>query len=228
MRFLMLRASSALGLRFGFLLLDAPGWALGLIAAAAILLLAPGAAFAADIAEPPLHQLLDILMPLAWAVVSAAVPILLHAILVKAKLDKNVALAGLLTAATGRAGGIAYSAMVAEADHLGDEPIKNVAIAKGVNYLAAALPDTIKALGVTPDHLGAMVSAELGRLLAADPNVAIPPAPPRPAPAPLPADPAPVPVVVDAAPAAAQPPAAAPPVIPAPAVVNPAPGAQQA
>ena len=213
MRFLMLRASSALGLRFGFLLLAAPGWAFGLVAAAIFLLLAPGAAFAADIAEPPLHQLLDILMPLAWTVITAAVPILLHAFLVKTKLDKNVALAGLITDATTRAGGIAYSAMVAEADHLGDEPIKNVAIARGVNYLLATLPGTINALGLTDDHLKTMVTAQLGTLLAGDPNVAIPPAPKR-DPAPLPATPAPVAAVVNAGPAAA-------PTIPAPAVVNP-------
>ena len=48
-----------------------------------------------------------------------------------------------------------------------------------------SMPDAIKRLGVTPDHVGAMVTAELGKLLAVDPKVSIaPPVSPASAPAP--------------------------------------------
>ena len=58
-----------------------------------------------------------------------------------------------------------------------------------MQYVMQSMPDALKRLGVTPDHVGAMVTAELGKLLAVDPNVSIAPpvSPASPASAPAPA-----------------------------------------
>lgn len=124
-----------------------------------------------------MRPILDALLPLLAAVISVAVPILTRALLARFKLQDNAVLAGLVSEAAKRAGGIAYAMMVAEAGHIGDQPIRNVAIAKGVGYVSQMLPETLAKLSLTPDHVGQMVAAELGRLLAADPTIGIPAAP---------------------------------------------------
>ena len=54
-----------------------------------------------------------------------------------------------------------------------DIPVRNVAIAKGVQHVLASTPDALAALGITPDQVKAMVEARFGGLLAADPTVTI-------------------------------------------------------
>ena len=54
-----------------------------------------------------------------------------------------------------------------------DIPVRNVAIAKGVQHVLASTPDALTALGITPDQVKAMVEARFGGLLAADPTVTI-------------------------------------------------------
>jgi hypothetical protein len=51
--------------------------------------------------------------------------------------------------------------------------IRNAALAKGVQHVIASTPDALAALGITPDHVGQMVEARFGGLLATDPNVSI-------------------------------------------------------
>ena len=81
----------------------------------------------------------------------------------------------------------AYGFIVAAGAKYTDVPIRNVAIATGVQHVLVSTPDAIKALGIDEDHVTAMVSARLGGLLATDPTVTIgPDAPSLPAPDPVP------------------------------------------
>ena len=68
---------------------------------------------------------------------------------------------------------------------VGNVTLTNAAVAHGMQYIMQSMPDALQRLGVTPDHVGEMVTAELGKLLAVDPNVSIaPPVSPAGAPAP--------------------------------------------
>lgn len=147
------------------------------------------AAVTVTAAPPPTYgkQALDAVMPLALAALTALATILANAIMAKLKIDRESALGQKIQAAAARGAGLGYSVMAEEASHLADMPIKNLAVSKGVAYVQTMLPDTIKALDLTPDKVQAMVEAELGKLLAVDPNVAIGPTPTAAAPAPAPA-----------------------------------------
>lgn len=128
-------------------------------------------------AASPLEALLAPLVPFAAAVIAAVLGVVARAVVRHLGLQANAVLAGLVDTAVKRAAGLAYSFMLAEASHIGDQSTHNIAIAKAVGYVTAALPDTLAKLGLTPDSVAAMVSAELGRLLAVDPTVGIPAAP---------------------------------------------------
>jgi hypothetical protein len=78
-----------------------------------------------------------------------------------------------LADAAGRGAALAYSALATTGSTIADVPIHNAAVSVGVNYVLNAMTDTIKASGVTPDHVASMVTAELGKLLAADAGVTV-------------------------------------------------------
>jgi hypothetical protein len=128
-------------------------------------------------------EVLQPILPLVSVVLTVLVGWLTREIVNHTALKNNAILAGKVQDAATRAAGIAYNVIVAQASHINDQPVRNVALAQGVAYLNTMLPDTLKVLGVTPDKAAAMVEGELGKLLAADPNVAIPPVPAVPAPA---------------------------------------------
>lgn len=98
--------------------------------------------------------------------------------------------------ATARGAALAYSALVTTGTDISNIPVNNAAIATGANYVLNSMTDTIKAAGITPEHVATMVTAELGKLLAADPGVTVstPPALPAPAPQAAPRPAAPVPL----------------------------------
>ena len=73
----------------------------------------------------------------------------------------------------GRAAGLTYQMLATAGGSVGSVTLTNAAVAQGVEYVMQSMPDAIKRLGVTPDHVGAMVTAELGKLLAVDPNMSI-------------------------------------------------------
>lgn len=75
--------------------------------------------------------------------------------------------------AVGRAAGVAYKQMVeARVAHTGQTSLA-AAVAEGQAYLLAHVPDALKAAGLTPEVAAQMVSAELGKLLAIDPSIAV-------------------------------------------------------
>ena len=56
---------------------------------------------------------------------------------------------------------------------IGIVAIRETAIAKGVQHVAASTPEALTDLGITPEHVRNMVEARFGGLLAADPSVSI-------------------------------------------------------
>jgi hypothetical protein len=54
-----------------------------------------------------------------------------------------------------------------------DVAIRETAIAKGIQHVAASTPEALTDLGITPEHVRSMVEARFGGLLAADPSVSI-------------------------------------------------------
>ena len=54
-----------------------------------------------------------------------------------------------------------------------DVAIRETAIAKGVQHVAASAPEALTDLGITPEHVRSMVEARFGGLLATDPSVSI-------------------------------------------------------
>jgi hypothetical protein len=99
-------------------------------------------------------------------------------------------------AAATRGAGIAYQALATAGANIGNIPVHNAAVAGGVNYVLNSMADTIKAAGITPDHISNMVTAELGKLMAVDAGVTIGAVASIPAPAPAPAPAARAPVTV--------------------------------
>lgn len=84
-------------------------------------------------------------------------------------------LRGAVNDAAARAGGIAYAFLQSQTA-IGGNPSMNNAIDQGVDHLRTSLPGAIAALGIAGPVLANMVKGELGKLLAADPNVSVGPA----------------------------------------------------
>jgi hypothetical protein len=153
------------------------------------------------------------LLAIACAVLTAAVPIVVPALLRSLKISADADLVNKVDMACTSAAGEAYRFAVAHEGGLSNVAVQNGALAVAANYVLRAIPQTLDQLGITPDKVEAMVAARLGTLLASDPTVSamggtIAPEPPlhelAPAADPgLPATPTPVPVaIVGAAPAA--------------------------
>jgi hypothetical protein len=139
-----------------------------------VLYAVPAAAAEVTPATMNVAPLRDFVLALAAAIVSSAVPVLVPALLVRLRLSRNVALSGLITGAAQRAAGIAYHALVSAETNSDTVVFRNAAVAEGTRYVLATLPATVAALGLSPEHVAAMVTGELGRLLAVDPNTSIP------------------------------------------------------
>jgi len=77
--------------------------------------------------------------------------------------------------AASTAAGLAYAYQANQAAQGLPVPSQQAAVALGVNYLARAMPDTIKHFGKSTDDLADTVTGELGKLLATDPNVSVAP-----------------------------------------------------
>ncbi len=75
-----------------------------------------------------------------------------------------------IKAAADQAANLAYSHMLTYGATI---PMKNVAIAMGLNRMLASVPDYLKANGITPEHAAGMVETRLAGLLAAGPTVTV-------------------------------------------------------
>ena len=122
-----------------------------------------------------LSPLAAALLPLVQAAVLAAVPLLLVWLRQHMVLMQDATLSGSIADCVGRGAGLTYQMLATAGGSVGSVALTNSAVAHGVQYVMQSMPDALKRLGVTPDHVGAMVTAELGKLLAADPNVSIAP-----------------------------------------------------
>lgn len=124
-----------------------------------------------------LSPLVQGLAGLACAAVTAAVPVLVPALLKRWKLDLTQAQSDTIVGACDRAADLAYKFLVDNKAAYDNVEIRNVAMAKAVAYVAAHVPDAMKALGVTPEHVHDIVEAHLGARYVADQNISIAPVP---------------------------------------------------
>lgn len=115
------------------------------------------------------------LLVLASTAVTAAIPILVPALLSRLRLADDKDLSDKLMAGADAAAGAAYKFALAHEGGLSNVAVHDAALATAVNYVVTKLPDTLKALNLTPDHVHDMVSARLGVLLASDPTVSAAP-----------------------------------------------------
>ena len=122
------------------------------------------------------------LAPLAYAAVAAAIPygMVLARRALGLKLTTQQAAAVQSAAEAGAKA--AYGFLATNGASYYDVPVRNAAIAVGANHVLASVPAALKAMGLTPEHVTAMVEARLGGLLAVDPSVSLSRAPaPKPA-----------------------------------------------
>jgi hypothetical protein len=132
-----------------------------------------------------LTPLVQALAALALAALTAATPYLAPVLRRYLHIRLSATQATAIQAAADVGAQAAYGYIAANAASYRDVTIRNAALAKGVQHVIASTPDALAALGVTKDHVGQMVEARFGGLLAADPNVSIAAAPPVPTHAPL-------------------------------------------
>ena len=120
-----------------------------------------------------LTPLVQALAALALAAVTAMTPYLsllfrryLHVRLTAAEADA-------VRSAADAGAKAAYGYIAQHAASYRDVAIRETAIAKGVQHVAASTPKALTDLGITPEHVRRMVEARFGGLLAADPTVSI-------------------------------------------------------
>lgn len=118
------------------------------------------------------------LLSIAAIAVSTAVPVLIPPLLKRLKIASDTDLARRIETVADAAAGVAYqyaltrsSAVGDPAAGLGNPQVHNAAISLGTNYVLGHVPDTVAQLGVGHTDVAEMVSARLGRLLAADATV---------------------------------------------------------
>ena len=120
-----------------------------------------------------LTPLVQALAALALAALSAMTPYL--ALLLRRYLHVRLTAtqAATVEAAANAGAKAAYGYIAANGASFRDVTIRNAALAAGVQHVVASVPDQLSALGITPDHVRAMVEARFGGLLATDPTVSI-------------------------------------------------------
>lgn len=75
--------------------------------------------------------------------------------------------------AIARAGGEAYRHLASSGRPVTDTRAVTAAAEAGARYLLDRVPDTMRALGVSPEDAAQLAGAELGKLLAVDPSVRV-------------------------------------------------------
>ena len=120
-----------------------------------------------------LAPLVQALAALALAAVTAATPFLVPLLRRFLNIRLSTTQAAAIQTAADVGAQAAYGYIAASTSSYHDVPIRNAAIAKGVQHVVASTPQALTALGVTPEHVRDMVEARFGGLLAADPTVSI-------------------------------------------------------
>lgn len=120
-----------------------------------------------------LAPLVQALAALALAAITAATPYLAPLLRRYLNIRLTATQAATVQTAANAGAQAAYGYLANNIASYRDIPVRNVAIAKGVQHVLASTPDALAALGITPDQVKAMVEARFGGLLAADPTVTI-------------------------------------------------------
>ena len=181
-------------------ILPIPAWADTVIST-------PTAATAPSATTVDLTNTANILLSLAAAAVTAAIPILIPFVLKRLGVANNADLSAKLATAADAAAGAAYQYALQHEGGLARVDVQNAAVAHGVTYLTSEMQPLLDTLSVTPARASAMVTARLGTLLAGDPSVTAGAPSQTPVPVTIPAPPpvhvvAPPPVVLTAMPVA--------------------------
>jgi hypothetical protein len=121
-----------------------------------------------------LSTVVSVLAPILLAVTTAAIPIVVQALLKRFGVANSADLAAKLDTAATAAAGEAYRQAVLHGHDLTIPAGQNAAIALGANYLLGKMPDALKAMGITPESAASMVAARLGTLMSADNSISVP------------------------------------------------------
>ena len=113
--------------------------------------------------------ILSVILSLAGVAITAAVPILMVALLKRFNIANDADLTHKVTVAADAAVGEAQRYALSHVGGLDDVKIRNDAVAAGAAYVARQLPDTLKALNITDASVKALVTARLGRVLERSP-----------------------------------------------------------
>lgn len=112
-----------------------------------------------------LKPVLPVLLALASAAFTAAMPFVVPLLRRALHVHINAAQASIVDLAVKRGAGLALRFIEANDNALSAVPLHNAALANGAEYVLKMVPGTLAALGVTPDRVQQMVHAELGRLV---------------------------------------------------------------
>lgn len=119
-----------------------------------------------------LSPALPVLLTLASAAALAVVPFVVPLLRQMLHVQINAQQAAIIDLAVKRGAGAALRFLTDNAGALDKVPLHNTALATGAEYVIRHVPETLHALGITPEHVQDMVHAELGRLLGDPPAAA--------------------------------------------------------
>lgn len=111
------------------------------------------------------------LVSLASVTVTAAIPIVVPALLRRWHIASDSDLARRVEAAAMAGAGAAYQYAASKTGGLAQINVHNEALAAGVDYVNTHLPNVLHETGCSPQLVREMISARLGVLLANDPTV---------------------------------------------------------
>ncbi|HEY2619800.1 MAG TPA: hypothetical protein VGI78_20830 [Acetobacteraceae bacterium] len=120
-----------------------------------------------------LTPLVQALAALALAAITATTPYLAPLLVRYLHIRLTTTQAAAIQSAADAGAQAAYGYIATNAANYRNVTIRDAAIAKGVQHVVASTPESLTALGVTPEHVRNMVEARFGGLLAADPTVSI-------------------------------------------------------
>ena len=117
--------------------------------------------------KPLVNAVLGILA----AVVSAAIPVVVAAIYKRLGIANNADQSAKVVSAAQGAAGAAYSFALQHEGGLSNVNVHNAALAAGLNYFNTAVGPELTKMGITPERAASIVAARFGALLASDPTI---------------------------------------------------------
>lgn len=124
-----------------------------------------------------LTPIANVTLPLLEAALTATIPLVIAWGTKKLGLEKERDLVNKITLAADAGAGLAYKFAVSHEGGLSNVQVHNAALQAGLEYVIGTVPGALKDMGLTPDHVGVMVEARLGKLLATDSSANVFPTP---------------------------------------------------